>query len=153
MFHCLFPFYYSLCFLHSFWYSPLFFYSFLRTVTIFLSQKIKGIRTFTSTGIHYMYTYVCVSSHAENTQMRTWFHIPVMLRQSWEYNKGPIKKRNAEVLNGYTYISFIYNDARWMEENRNLIRTCQKRSWSIRKRVWSQESENQGFKLQFCHLF
>lgn len=40
-----------------------------------------------------------------------------------------------------------------MEENRNLIRTCQNRSWSIRKRVWSQESENQGFKLQFGHLF
>ena len=32
-----------------------------------------------------------------------------MLRQSWEYNKGPIKKKNEKVLNGYTYISFIYN--------------------------------------------
>lgn len=56
-----------------------------------------------------MYTYVCVYSRAENTQMWTWFHIPVMLRQSWEYNKGPIKKRNAKILNGYTCISFIYN--------------------------------------------
>lgn len=56
-----------------------------------------------------MYTYVCVYSRAENTQVWTWFNIPVMLRQNWEYNKAPIKKRNAKVLNGYTYISFIYN--------------------------------------------